>query len=155
MRPRAALLILNDTEYQRDGKGCLRTDSRMRAKLSMTLIPVQGWSNFNTGVYGESVWGFGVSGFGWGSARTNSQWRGTSFFRAAPWQRRDLVRWEYHAYSFLGFIQLALPSLGISSIQKAAQPAKHRQGTRPQGGFSGLLRYPSETLDQLTSHVTA
>jgi hypothetical protein len=27
MRPRAALLILNDTEYQRDGKGCLRTDA--------------------------------------------------------------------------------------------------------------------------------
>ena len=25
----------------------------------------QGWSNFNTGLYCKSVWGFGVSGFGW------------------------------------------------------------------------------------------
>jgi hypothetical protein len=29
------------------------------------------------------------------------------FFAWIQWQRRILVRWEYHAQNFLGFVQLA------------------------------------------------
>ena len=29
------------------------------------------------------------------------------FFAWIQWQRRILVRWEYHAHNFLGFVQLA------------------------------------------------
>jgi transposase len=29
------------------------------------------------------------------------------FFAWIQWQRRILVRWEYHAHKFLGFVQLA------------------------------------------------
>jgi hypothetical protein len=33
--------------------------------------------------------------------------RRARFFAWIQWQRRILIRWEYHAHNFLGFVQLA------------------------------------------------
>src|SRR5215467_16189610 len=49
------------------------------------------------------------------SSRTSGRWwqyryRGGRAFagrRWIQWQRRILIRWEYHAHNFLGFVQLA------------------------------------------------
>ena len=35
------------------------------------------------------------------------RWIVERFFAWIQWQRRILVRWEYHAHNFLGFVQLA------------------------------------------------
>src|SRR5262249_44153755 len=35
------------------------------------------------------------------------RWLVESFFAWIQWQRRILVRWEYYAHNFLGFVQLA------------------------------------------------
>jgi putative ABC transport system substrate-binding protein len=35
------------------------------------------------------------------------RWLVERFFAWIQWQRRILVRWEYHAHNFLGFVQLA------------------------------------------------
>jgi len=35
------------------------------------------------------------------------RWLVERFFAWIQWQRRILVRWEYHARNFLGFVQLA------------------------------------------------
>jgi transposase len=35
------------------------------------------------------------------------RWLVERFFAWIQWQRRILVRWEYHAQNFLGFVQLA------------------------------------------------
>ena len=36
-----------------------------------------------------------------------ARWLVERFFAWIQWQRRILVRWEYHAQNFLGFVQLA------------------------------------------------
>ena len=38
------------------------------------------------------------------------------FFAWVQWQRRILVRWEFHAQNFLGFVQLALPPRSLQAI---------------------------------------
>jgi hypothetical protein len=35
------------------------------------------------------------------------RWLVERFFAWIQWQRRILIRWEYHAHNFLGFVQLA------------------------------------------------
>jgi hypothetical protein len=35
------------------------------------------------------------------------RWLVERFFAWIQWQRRILIRWEYHAQNFLGFVQLA------------------------------------------------
>jgi transposase len=35
------------------------------------------------------------------------RWLVERFFSWIQWQRRILIRWEYHAHNFLGFVQLA------------------------------------------------
>jgi transposase len=35
------------------------------------------------------------------------RWLVERFFAWLQWQRRILIRWEYHAHNFLGFVQLA------------------------------------------------
>src|SRR5215469_16668632 len=35
------------------------------------------------------------------------RWPVERFFVWIQWQRRILIRWEYHAHNFLGFVQLA------------------------------------------------
>ena len=35
------------------------------------------------------------------------RWPVERFFAWIQWQRRILVRWEYHTQNFLGFVQLA------------------------------------------------
>src|SRR5207253_8073997 len=35
------------------------------------------------------------------------RWLVQRFFAWLQWQRRVLIRWEYHAHNFLGFVQLA------------------------------------------------
>jgi transposase len=37
------------------------------------------------------------------------RWLVERFFAWIQWQRRILVRWEYHTQNFLGFVQLACP----------------------------------------------
>src|SRR5262249_47401549 len=39
--------------------------------------------------------------------RTMRRWLVERFFAWIQWQRRILIRWEYHAHNFLGFVQLA------------------------------------------------
>jgi transposase len=39
--------------------------------------------------------------------RYQRRWLVERFFSWIQWQRRILVRWEYHAHNFLGFVQLA------------------------------------------------
>ena len=39
--------------------------------------------------------------------RYERRWLLERFFAWIPWQRRLLVRWEYYAENFLGFVQLA------------------------------------------------
>jgi transposase len=39
--------------------------------------------------------------------RDERRWLGERFFAWIQWQRRLLVRWEYYAENFLGFVQLA------------------------------------------------
>src|SRR5271166_4556080 len=40
-------------------------------------------------------------------SRYMRRWLVERFFAWIQWQRRILVRWEYHAQNFLGFVQLA------------------------------------------------
>src|SRR5262249_15263152 len=40
-------------------------------------------------------------------SRYMRRWLVERFFAWIQWQRRILIRWEYHAYNFLGFVQLA------------------------------------------------
>src|SRR6266702_3741999 len=40
-------------------------------------------------------------------SRYTRRWLVERFFAWIQWQRRILVRWEYHAHNFLGFVQLA------------------------------------------------
>src|SRR5262249_9986569 len=40
-------------------------------------------------------------------SRYMRRWLGERFFAWIQWQRRILVRWEYYARNFLGFVQLA------------------------------------------------
>ena len=40
-------------------------------------------------------------------SRYTRRWLVERFFAWIQWQRRILVRWEYHAQNFLGFVQLA------------------------------------------------
>ena len=40
-------------------------------------------------------------------SRYMRRWLVERFFAWIQWQRRSLVRWEYHAQNFLGFVQLA------------------------------------------------
>ena len=40
-------------------------------------------------------------------SRYMRRWLVERFFAWKQWQRRILVRWEYHAQNFLGFVQLA------------------------------------------------
>jgi transposase len=40
-------------------------------------------------------------------SRYTRRWLVERFFAWIQWQRRILVRWEYHAANFLGFVQLA------------------------------------------------
>jgi len=40
-------------------------------------------------------------------SRYMQRWLVERFFAWIQWQRRILVRWEYHAHNFLGFVQLA------------------------------------------------
>jgi transposase len=35
------------------------------------------------------------------------RWLVERFFAWIQWQRRILIRWEYHAHNFPGFVQLA------------------------------------------------
>jgi hypothetical protein len=51
------------------------------------------------------------------------------FFAWIQWQRRILVRWEYHAHNFLGFVQLAC-------LLNAAlpRPAQVHNASRRRGG---------------------
>ena len=42
-----------------------------------------------------------------GISRYMRRWLVERFFAWIQWQRRILVRWEYHAHNFLGFVQLA------------------------------------------------
>ena len=51
-------------------------------------------------------------------SRYTRRWLVERFFAWIQWQRRILVRWEYHAANFLGFVQLAC--LVIMSIAKRA-----------------------------------
>jgi transposase len=39
--------------------------------------------------------------------RYQRRWRGERFFAWLQWKRRLLIRWEYYATNFLGFLQLA------------------------------------------------
>jgi transposase len=39
--------------------------------------------------------------------RRRLRWLVERFFAWIQWRRRILVRWEYHAQNFLGFVQLA------------------------------------------------
>src|SRR5690349_12449309 len=40
-------------------------------------------------------------------SRYMRRWLVERFFAWLQWQRRILIRWEYHAHNFLGFVQLA------------------------------------------------
>ena len=40
-------------------------------------------------------------------SRYKRRWLVERFFAWIQWQRRILIRWEYHAHNFLGFVQLA------------------------------------------------
>ena len=40
-------------------------------------------------------------------SRYRRRWLDERFFAWIQWQRRMLVRWEYHAQNFIGFVQLA------------------------------------------------
>ena len=40
-------------------------------------------------------------------SRYTRRWLVGRFFAWIQWQRRILVRWEYHPHNFLGFVQLA------------------------------------------------
>ncbi|HYV71714.1 MAG TPA: IS5 family transposase [Pseudolabrys sp.] len=40
-------------------------------------------------------------------SRYMRRWLVERFFAWIQWQRRILIRWEYHAHNFLGFVQLA------------------------------------------------
>jgi hypothetical protein len=40
-------------------------------------------------------------------SRYSRRWLVERFFAWIQWQRRVLVRWEYHPENFLGFVQLA------------------------------------------------
>ena len=40
-------------------------------------------------------------------SRYKRRWLVERFFAWIQWQRRILVRWEYHAQNFFGFVQLA------------------------------------------------
>jgi transposase len=42
-------------------------------------------------------------------SRYMRRWLVERFFAWIQWQRRILIRWEYHAHNFLGFVQLAWP----------------------------------------------
>jgi hypothetical protein len=42
-----------------------------------------------------------------GLSRYSDAWLAERFFAWIQWQRRILVRWEYHPHNFLGFVQLA------------------------------------------------
>ena len=44
---------------------------------------------------------------GLGISRYVRRWLVERFFAWIQWQRRILVRWEYYAQNFLGFVQLA------------------------------------------------
>ena len=39
--------------------------------------------------------------------RYTRRWLVERFFAWMQWQRRILIRWEYHTQNFLGFVQLA------------------------------------------------
>ena len=49
-------------------------------------------------------------------SRYMRRWLVERFFAWIQWQRRILVRWEYHAQNFLGFVQLACPSVNVRSL---------------------------------------
>jgi transposase len=49
-------------------------------------------------------------------SRYMRRWLVERFFAWIQWQRRILVRWEFYAQNFLGFVQLALPPRSLQAI---------------------------------------
>jgi len=49
--------------------------------------------------------------------RYERRWLVERFFAWLQWQRRLLVRWEYHAQNFLGFVQLATISILLKQFR--------------------------------------
>ena len=59
------------------------------------------------------------------------RWLVERFFAWIQWQRRILVRWQYHAQNFLGFVQLAC-LVGIGGFGELRfDDLAHRQADRP------------------------
>jgi transposase len=54
-------------------------------------------------------------------SRYMRRWLVERFFAWIQWQRRILVRWEFHAQNFLGFVQLALPPRSLQAIEMGSR----------------------------------
>ncbi len=83
------------------------------------------------------------------------RWLVERFFAWIQWQRRSLIRWEYHAHNFLGFVQLA-SSLSSSndfetgSRQKRSKHALALSVYRCQGSLGTLSRYEMALMNAVT-----
>ena len=49
-------------------------------------------------------------------SRYMRRWLVERFFAWIQWQRRILIRWEYHAHNFLGFVPACLPRYPLQTI---------------------------------------
>src|SRR5262249_52101894 len=56
------------------------------------------------------------------------RWLVERFFAWIQWQRRILVRWEYHAQNFLGFVQLACLAVLSGQAPKPLSGAPKARG---------------------------
>ena len=72
------------------------------------------------------------------------RWLVERFFAWIQWQRRILVRWEYYAQNFLGFVQLAsLSSSGDFETDSNHAQAPHQVGPTPKVLHRRLPQGPS------------
>ena len=72
--------------------------------------------------------------------RYERRWLVERYFAWLQWKRRLLVRWEYYAVNFLGFVQLANSG---SLARYLAAPSEDRdvQRARGTGHFNGCMVY--------------
>ena len=55
------------------------------------------------------------------------RWLVERFFAWLQWKRRLLVRWEYYANNFLGFVQLASITMMLKRFEIGSSPLGHRR----------------------------
>src|SRR5262249_55757011 len=64
-------------------------------------------------------------------SRYMRRWLVERFFAWIQWQRRIVIRWEYHTYNFLGFVQLACLVISSNDFEIGSTRTTKEEGVPP------------------------